>query len=63
MDALRQLFQSLQSTRFSVEITDIIEMVIIAYLIYRLLVWVKNTRTWFLIKGLAVIVAFYFVDE
>ncbi len=61
MDALRQLFQSLQSTRFSVEITDIIEMVIIAYLIYRLLVWVKNTRTWFLIKGLAVIVAFYFV--
>ena len=42
MDALRQLFQSLQSTRFSVGITDIIEMVIIAYLIYRLMFIAQN---------------------
>ncbi len=61
MEALRKLVQTIQSTRFSVGVTDVLEMIIIAYLIYRLLVWVKNTRTWFLIKGLAVIVAFYFV--
>ena len=59
MEALRTLFQNLQSTRFSVGVTDVIEMLIIAYLIYRVLVWVKNTRTWFLIKGLAALGAFY----
>ena len=61
MDAIRQLFQNLQSTRFSIGVTDVIEMLIIAYLIYRLLVWVKNTRTWFLIKGLVALGAFYLV--
>ena len=59
MDALKQLFQNLQSTRFSIGVTDIIEMLIIAWLIYRVLVWVKNTRTWFLIKGVAVLGGFY----
>ncbi|MBO4289306.1 MAG: diadenylate cyclase CdaA [Lachnospiraceae bacterium] len=61
MDALQQLFQKLQSTRFSIGVTDVIEMLIIAYLIYRILVWVKNTRTWFLIKGVAVLGAFYII--
>ena len=61
MESLRQLFQSLQSTRFSIDVTDVIEMLIIAYLIYRLLVWVKNTRTWFLIKGLAALGGFYLI--
>lgn len=59
MDAIKQLFQNLQSTRFSIGVTDIIEMLIIAWLIYRVLVWVKNTRTWFLIKGIAVLGGFY----
>ena len=61
MDALRKLFQSIQATRFSIGVTDIIEIIIIAFLIYKVLVWIKNTRTWFLIKGLAVIGGFYVI--
>lgn len=41
--------------------TDIVEMLIITFLIYHILVWIKNTRAWSLLKGLIVIVAFIFV--
>lgn len=38
--------------------TDIIEMVIITFLIYNIMVWIKNTRAWMLFKGIIVILAF-----
>ncbi len=41
--------------------TDIIEMVIIAFLIYEVMVWIKKTRAWMLFKGLLVILAFVLV--
>ena len=37
--------------------TDIVEVLIIAYLTYHILVWVKNTRAWQLMKGIAVVIA------
>lgn len=39
--------------------TDIIEICILAYLIYHLVKWIKNTRAWTLVKGLVVIMAFW----
>ncbi len=39
--------------------TDILEILIIAVVLYHLLVWVKNTRTWFLLRGVLVILAFF----
>ncbi|MBO4376714.1 MAG: diadenylate cyclase CdaA [Lachnospiraceae bacterium] len=42
----------------SFEITDIVEMLIISYLVYHIMIWIKNTRAWILMKGLAVILAF-----
>lgn len=39
--------------------TDIIEIIILAFLIYHLVKWVKNTRAWALVKGLVVIMAFW----
>jgi len=42
----------------SIRITDIIEMLIIAFLAYHILRWIKNTRAWSLLKGVAVIVVF-----
>lgn len=39
--------------------TDIIEILIIAFVLYHLLVWVKNTRTWFLLRGVIVILGFF----
>lgn len=38
-----------------VRVVDIIEMVIIAIVLYKIMVWIKNTRAWTLFKGLAVI--------
>ncbi len=42
-------------------LTDIIEIIIIAYLLYHIMVWIKNTRAWTLLKGLAILLAFAFV--
>ena len=38
--------------------TDIVEILIITFLIYHILLWIKNTRAWSLLKGLLVIGAF-----
>ena len=32
--------------------TDIIEIIIIAFVLYHVMVWVKNTRAWMLFKGI-----------
>ena len=39
--------------------TDILEIFIIAFVLYHVLVWVKNTRTWFLLRGVIVILGFF----
>lgn len=42
----------------SVQIIDIVEIVIISFLMYQIMVWIKNTRAWILVKGVAVLLAF-----
>lgn len=44
-----------------IEWTDIIEILIIAYLVYRILIWAKETKAWSLVKGLVVIFVFLFM--
>ena len=39
--------------------TDIIEIIILAFIIYHLVKWVKTTRAWSVVKGLVVIVIFW----
>ncbi|MCR5733010.1 MAG: diadenylate cyclase CdaA [Lachnospiraceae bacterium] len=41
--------------------TDIVEIVIIAFLIYRVLAWIKDTRAWSLMKGLSIILVFILI--
>ncbi len=38
-------------------INDIVDILIIAYIIYKLMIWVKETRAWSLLKGFLVIFA------
>jgi len=40
--------------------TDIVEMVILSFLIYQVMVWIKKTRAWSLLKGFAVLLVFLF---
>jgi diadenylate cyclase len=44
-----------------VSITDVIEILIIAYFMYHLLVWVKNSRVWMLIRGVLIIMLFFVI--
>ena len=41
-----------------VGILDIVEMIILAFLLYRIMVWMKSTRAWTVVKGLAVVLVF-----
>lgn len=38
-----------------------IEILIISFLIYHILIWIKNTRAWALLKGLAFILVFWLI--
>lgn len=40
---------------------DIIEIIILAYLIYKIMAWIKNTKAWNLLKGIIVIAVFLIV--
>jgi diadenylate cyclase len=41
--------------------TDVIEILIIAFLVYQILAWVRSSRAWNLLKGVVVILAFLVV--
>ena len=40
----------------SITAIDILEIIILAFLVYKLLVWIKDTRAWTLLKGILTIV-------
>lgn len=44
-----------------VRITDVVEIIIIAYLVYQLMIWIKNTKAWMLLKGIVVLGVFILI--
>ncbi|MCR5398636.1 MAG: diadenylate cyclase CdaA [Lachnospiraceae bacterium] len=42
----------------SIKITDIVEILIISFLVYHIMLWIKNTKAWSLLKGVALIMVF-----
>ncbi len=42
-------------------LTDIIEVLILSYLIYHVMIWIKNTKAWMLLKGIIVLAVFILV--
>ena len=62
MDALREFASDLWlSIPEKIKVNDIVEMLILAFLIYHVVKWIKTTRAWSLVKGLVVIMAFWVV--
>lgn len=43
--------------------TDIVEILVIAFLVYEIMLWIKNTKAWSLLKGIVVILAFLLLAE
>ncbi len=58
MDKFSELLLSLRRYVSDIKIGDIIEIIIIAYLLYHILLWIKKTRAWTLLKGLIVLGGF-----
>lgn len=59
--ALRRMWEEVTTFAHlpkAIAVTDIIEIAIIAFLFYYILVWIKNTRAWTLLKGILVILVF-----
>lgn len=44
-----------------IRFADILEIIIIAYLMYQLMVWIKNTKAWMLLKGIIVLSIFILI--
>jgi len=41
-----------------IQFTDLLEILILTFLIYQLIVWIKNTKAWMLLKGIIVLAVF-----
>lgn len=56
MESIKSFFLKYMSwmtlPSLSIKITDIIEMIILAFLIYKFLKWIRETRAWTLLKGI-----------
>lgn len=44
-----------------IRVTDVIEVLILTFLIYQLMVWIKNTKAWMLLKGIIVLAVFILI--
>jgi len=44
-----------------VKVTDVIEIIIIAFLVYHVILWIKNTKAWMLMKGITVLAVFILI--
>ena len=42
----------------SVRWEDIVEILMISFLVYQIMTWIKNTKAWFLMKGIGIILIF-----
>lgn len=63
MEKIKEFFLTYLRPVTSMKITvmDIIEILIIAVLIYNIVKWIKNTRAWVLIKGILLLFLFYVI--
>ena len=43
-----------------IRVTDIVEILFLTFLIYQLMIWIKNTKAWMLLKGIGVLAVVIF---
>ena len=61
MDSIISFFKN-YVTRLTIpklSVIDVLEILIIAYMFYHIIVWVKDTRAWTLLKGMVFLAVFY----
>ncbi len=58
---LTEVLSSVRRSVQGIEIGDVLEIVIIAYLVYHIVLWMKTTRAWALLRGLLVLGFFWLI--
>ena len=60
---ITSFFESFMSKIYipSISIIDIIEIAIISFLTFRIILWLRSTKAWSMLKGVAVIIIFIFI--
>lgn len=58
LNKMGDILNKMNTYRETIDAYDILEILIIAFLVYYILVWLKTTRAWQLMKGLIVICVF-----
>lgn len=53
--------QNLRFSTITIRPTDVIEIIILAFVFYEIMVWIKKTRAWVLLKGFAVLLVFILI--
>lgn len=61
MTYIKELSEISLSRMSGLRWTDIVEIIILAFVLYYVLVWIKNTKAWSVLKGFFVIVAFILI--
>lgn len=58
---LQNFFDNMIRRMPDMDFASAVEIVIISFLIYHILNWIKNTRAWVLLRGLVIILAFWLI--
>lgn len=58
---IQSFFENMIRRMPDMDFASAVEIVIISFLIYHILIWIKNTRAWVLLRGLVIILAFWMI--
>lgn len=58
LERLGSYMETLSLRSFNIRWQDIVEVIIISFLLYQIMAWIKHTKVWLLMKGIVIIIAF-----
>ena len=58
LERLGSYMETLSLRSFNIRWEDIVEVIIISFLLYQIMAWIKHTKVWLLMKGIVIIIAF-----
>lgn len=56
-----KMFQNTEWYLPTIGITDVIEILIITVLVYEIILWIKNTKAWMLLRGIIIVAGFILI--
>lgn len=63
VETANEYLKNIKTYANTIDLYDIVEILIIAFLVYSILAWMKTTRSWRMLRGLVVICLFLLVVD